>query len=109
MSILIKDISMPKCGELNITIDTLGGVAYTDKDMKAHDIIEVPTPHGDLIDRQQIYNKIAWKTVGALEELVKLSPFKDTAEFLWKNAILKEREDLKSDVVYAPIIIESEE
>ena len=47
MSILIKGVSMPKYGELNITIDALGGVAYTDKDMKEHEVIEVPTPHGE--------------------------------------------------------------
>ena len=58
MSILIKDISIPKCGELNITIDVLGGVAYTDKDMKAHDVIEVLTPHGDLIDKHIVINEI---------------------------------------------------
>lgn len=54
MSVLIKDIDMPKYGELNITIDALGGVAYTDRDMKAHDVIEVPTPHGNLIDLGEI-------------------------------------------------------
>ncbi len=58
MSILIKDISIPKYGELNITIDALGNVAYTDKDMKARDIIEIPTPHGDLIDKNIVLYEI---------------------------------------------------
>lgn len=54
MSIFIKGISMPKYGELNITIDAFCGVAYTDRDMKEYDVIEVSTTHGDLIDKEDL-------------------------------------------------------
>ena len=74
MSILIKDISMPKYGELNITIDALGGVAYTDKDMKEHEVIEVPTPHGKWI--KGVCNKCGfdWGKVAPIAGVPKYCP-----------------------------------
>ena len=65
MSILIKDMEMPKCcGECPLTINTLRCVLLWDQcenlDLKLKDcpLIEVPTPHGRLIDDFKVLRAI---------------------------------------------------
>ena len=58
MSVLIKGLEIPEEGAIRAVIQKHCGiaVAYTGEDpyQRAHEVIELPEKHGDLIDRNKL-------------------------------------------------------
>ena len=68
----------------------------------------LPTAHGDLIDRTELYNQTAEWEAQALEQVNKYHPEINRDEWRWWSAVLKERGAFKKDVADAPTIIEAD-
>lgn len=121
MSVLIKGMSMPKeCVKAEIYKDkddkwvlaVKDKEYYTDtgfaEEFTLYELVEVPTPHGDLIDRTKLYNDTANWEAQALEEVAKYDPSDSRDEWRWWSAVLGERGAFKHDVADAPTVIEAE-
>lgn len=120
MSVLIRGMEMPTtcrdCRFCNGQADTDYGVcAWCDVDGNAHDaytmqdcpLIHVP-PHGDLIDRDKLYEKTAEWEAQALH-MVEVAAHENTTEWRKWSTVLTERSAFKFDVADAPTIIPAEE
>ena len=87
MSIIIKGLNMPK-GEFLLEVITHyeGGEKKDIKFVHKEDIIEIPTPHGRLIDGDKLRAK--YRRMADLEENQKVSPiswafaFEDTIDVI---------------------------
>lgn len=130
MSVLIKGMKMPKhcwqCG-LKDSDDECMAMYAIDRQIANVDevwgeqrvpdwcpLIEIPH-HGDLIDKEALYNKTAEWEAQALAQLDKLNriPFyeMEKEEYIaWRvwSAIYQERSAFKHDVFDAPVVIEAE-
>lgn len=123
MSILIKGIKMPRAcqvcplGHWN-KLDKLTGceivrryvpkddIEFWEKDKPSWcPLVEVPTPHGPLIDAGALYKQTAEWEAKALAQLGK----SDKRGWAFWNAVLAERTAFKHDVMDAPVIIGAEE
>ena len=133
MSVLVRGMEMPKncrecnfCNELNFE-----GYLWFDFYCRAKDksfdldknkdkpdwcpLIEIP-PHGDLIDKEVLYNKTAeWEAqaMARIEELNRI-PFDEMEreEYIgWRvwSAICQERSAFKHDVFDAPVVLKGED
>lgn len=61
--------------------------------------------HGDLIDREKLYEQTANWDAQALDQVLKHHPEKDRDEWRWWSAVLNERSAFKRDVADAPTVI----
>lgn len=77
--------------------------AYEQGKPKWCPLIEIPTPHGPLIDQEELYNRFAKLEEKAQETFNKLKPY----DRVWA-AILTERTAYKFDVMDAKEIIPAE-
>ena len=70
MSIIIKGVDLPKgYGHICLEIYPNGDVeAEWDQDSKDYQAIQIPNPHGDLIDRNQVF-AYSHRDVQNLEEV----------------------------------------
>ena len=71
-------------------------------------LVPVP-PHGDLIDREKLYEQTANWEAQAIDQTLRYSPEEDRDEWRWWSAVLKERSAFKFDVADAPTIIPASE
>jgi hypothetical protein len=71
-------------------------------------LIEIP-PHGDLIDRNKLYEKTAEWEAQALHMVEVTMHDEDTTEWRKWSTVLTERSAFKFDVADAPTIIPAEE
>jgi hypothetical protein len=118
MSILIKGMKMPKtCRECPLEQPYDGyNCAITGKSYswalsdRPSDCPLVPVPpHGDLIDRNKLYEKTAEWEAQALHMVEVTMHDEDTTEWRKWSTALTERSAFKFDVADAPTIIEAEE
>ena len=106
---------MPKRGEscLVITIMPDGEIYKNvyDASFRVNQVGEAITvpPHGDLIDREKLYEQTANWEAQALDQTLRYRPEEDRDEWRWWSAVLKERSAFKFDVADAPTIIPAEE
>lgn len=120
MSILIKGVKMPNYCYDCPCHDGENGHCQIDRNLYCTDrpakcpLIEVPA-HGDLIDKEVIYNKTAEWEAQAMAQLDKLNriPFDEMEreEYIaWRvwSALYQERAAFKFDVFDAPVVIEAE-
>ena len=124
MSVLVCGMKMPSnCGECQLMEDGWCYAYQGDKQEKIMfdrrpswcPLIEVP-PHGDLIDKETLYNKTAeWEAqaMARLDELNRI-PFDEMEreEYIgWRvwSAIYQERSAFKYDVFDAPVVLKGEE
>ena len=123
MTVLIKGMEMPKTCEECALGDSLHcqvlpsvpalWAEYTNaiREKRLHSdcpLVSVP-PHGDLIDREKLYEQTANWEAQALDLTLKYRPEEDRDEWRWWSAVLKERTAFKFDVVDAPTVIPAEE
>lgn len=119
MSILIRGMEAPKsCEECNFSaggyclaksLDFLNWCVVNDRPRPSWcPLIELP-PHGDLIDRNKLYEKTAEWEAQALHMVAVTMHDEDTTEWRKWSTVLKERGAFKFDVADAPTIIEAEE
>lgn len=116
MSVLIKGMEMPKsCPECPLA-DEIVHCPLTGKTYnwgmieRASDCPLVPVPpHGDLIDREKLYEQTANWEAQALDQTLRYRPEEDRDEWRWWSAVLKERSAFKFDVADAPTVIPAEE
>ena len=110
MSILIKGMEMPKnCGECGLE-SFCNLWTHTDWEKCRHancPLIELP-PHGDLIDKNKLYEKTAEWEAQALHMVEVTMNDEDTTEWRKWSTVLTERSAFKFDIADAPTIIESE-
>lgn len=71
-------------------------------------LIAMPEGHGDLIDRNALYEKTAEWEASALHMIEKTINDEDTTEWRKWSAILTERSAFKFDVADAPTIVPAE-
>ena len=128
MSVLIKGVKMPKEGCKDCFIVKRGQVfdicplikrevnGNVERGGKPNNcpLIEVP-PHGDLIDKEILYNKTAEFEAQAMAQLEKLNEIPlnemDKEEYIaWRvwSAICQERSAFKFDVFDAPVVLKGE-
>ena len=116
MSILIKDMEMPKsCNECTMSIEhacMINGNIISDYWARLDrptdcPLVELP-PHGDLIDRDALYEKTAEWEAQALHMVEVTMNDEDTTKWKRWSTVLIERGAFKSDVANAPTIIEAE-
>lgn len=120
MSVLIKGMKMPKnCHECDTYgISDVVGLRCPeyclDNRPTGCPLVEVP-PHGDLIDKEVLYNKTAEWEAQAMAQIEKLNriPFDEMEreEYIaWRawSALYQERSAFKFDVFDSPIVIEAE-
>lgn len=98
MSVLIKEISMPSGEDEGVLIAIYDGKAYCIGTKEEHEAIEVPAPHGDLIDRDKAYSRMG-KLAEDLEEKV---GYERSAPYAMAAMFLNNTEEF-------PTIIEAEE
>ena len=111
MSILIKGMEMPteQYGKMVITLYPNGHVAeYVGDIGRVWDAVPVP-PHGDLIDRKELYEKTAEWEAQALHMCEVTMNDENPSEWRRWSAVLTERSAFKYDVANAPTIIPAEE
>lgn len=130
MSVLIKGMKMPKdcpmcpCAHWN-KLDILTGcelvwryvpdseTAYWQSDKRPDwcPLVDVPTPHGPLIDVRALYERTAEWEAQALARVEKLDPRVENQRVGWVHwsVVLEERSAFKHDLMDAPTIIEAEE
>lgn len=121
MSVLIKDMEMPKTAwycSRKIDPDTRR-CNYTGKefeetlslliDRRCADcpLVEIPSDI-DLIDKNKLYEKVAEWEAQALEQASKLAQTDNVEEWRRWSTILNERTAFKFDVIDAPVIIPAE-
>ena len=126
MSILIKGIKMPKCcADCPCFYDFISCQALFDGtddfSMSGFDefkerlpncpLVEVPTPHGRLIDADALYEQTAEWEAKALAQVEKHDPLVENQARGWAHwsVVLVERTAFKYDIADAPTIIEAEE
>lgn len=113
MSILIKGMELPNPGQIILVeIDENGDVfaAYDGGRTKLAEYKAFPVPpHGDLIDREKLYEQTANWEAQALDQTLRYRPEEDRDEWRWWSAVLKERSTFKFDVADAPTIIPASE
>lgn len=111
MSVLIKGMNMPKNCTLCFMRDNFHDYCpYEQTKERDCPLIEVPTPHGPLMDARAFYeNTVEWEAE-AFDQLEKFDPQDEKQRGGWKcwNIVLAERTAFKHDVMDAPIIIEAE-
>jgi len=122
MSIYIRDLDAPKeCNACDYTAyNVRNGMSYCritgttlardfeviDDGFKPEDcpIVQVP-PHGDLIDRNKLYEKTAEWEAQALHMVEVTMNDEDTTEWKRWSTVLTERSAFKYDVADAPTVI----
>lgn len=106
MSILIKGVKMPKGEKEGLFIAIHDGKAYRVGTKEELEAVEVPIPHGDLIDANDLYAKFYKLEQDAVDAMRKF-PIGSVG---WQeaNTILNERTAYKHDVADAPTVIEAE-
>lgn len=57
MSLIIKGMDMPKDDDMNITITKDGRIYWDNKYHMIAQAVEIPTPHGRLIDADEMQDK----------------------------------------------------
>jgi hypothetical protein len=72
-------------------------------------LVEIPVPHGDLIDKEKLYNTTVDLEAQALAQTEKLIHSEDISEWKRWSATLNERTAFKHDLLDAQIVIEAEE
>lgn len=114
MSLLVKGLKMPKnctyCDSIGLNV-AIGCPIMTGINGRATDcpLVEIPVPHGDLIDKEKLYNTTANLEAQALAQAEKLIHSEDISEWKRWSATLNERTAFKHDLIDAQIIIEAEE
>ncbi len=119
--ILIRGMEMPKgCGGCPCSIYGACDAVKGRKSMPAEyrwsankrptwcPLIALPEGHGDLIDRNALYEKTAEWEATALHMVEKTINDEDTAKWKRWSAILTERSAFKFDVADAPTIVPAE-
>ena len=111
--ILVRGIEMPNtCKECiignpkNKTCYILGLPKRNLKIREDCPLAEIETPHGDLIDKEKLYEQTAEWEAQALEQASKLARTDNTEEWRRWHTILNERTAFKHDVYDAPVVIE---
>jgi len=115
MSILIRGMEMPTDHPMWIVVHSDGTVEANEVSASRpvgwqtlrNAAIPVPTPHGDLIDRNKLYKKTAEWEAQALHMVVTMHD--EVPEWKRWSAVLTERSAFKFDVADAPTVIEAEE
>lgn len=107
MSILIKGIKRPKnCDECPLAD------SYLACDARSINcpLVEVPTPHGRLIDADALYEQTAEWEAQSLAQVKKHDPRAEDQTWGWAHwsVVLVERTAFKHDIADAPSIIEAE-
>lgn len=69
-------------------------------------LIEITTQHGDLIDKEKLYEQTAEWEAQALEQASKLAQTDNIEEWRRWHTILNERTAFKHNVYDAPVVIE---
>lgn len=123
MSVLIKGMEMPKnCGDCKAFVcyrqwagdvgDCFCGITKNDAKAKEKNadcpLVPVP-PHGDLIDRNKLYEKTAEWEAQALHMVEVTMNDEDVTEWRKWSTVLTERSAFKFDIADAPTIIPAEE
>ena len=126
MSVLIKGLNMPEtCSDCNfcydqmqcsVTGDRFFGDTWvrlefdhTKQILPSCLLVEVSVPHGDLIDKNELYEKTAEWEAQALDQVEKHLHDEDQGDYMRWSAILNERSAFKFDVADAPVIVPAEE
>lgn len=123
MGIYLPNMEMPtSCGDCplggSLSCQLLPGVPalwreYTNairEDRRHSDCPLIPVPpHGDLIDREKLYEQTANWEAQALDQTLRYRPEEDRDEWRWWSAVLKERSAFKFDVADAPTIIPADQ
>ena len=113
MSILIKDMEMPKdC--VSCRWHARWGCEITHLVTNVAQrcpLVEIPTPHGRLIDADALYEQTAEWEAKALAQVEKHDPRVENETRGWAHwsVVLVERTAFKHDLMDAPTIIEAEE
>lgn len=123
MSLLVKGLKMPEnCGMCGMAHRTFDGnetklACYAllkwaddsgDGRLKDCPLVEIPVPHGDLIDKEKLYNTTANLEAQALAQVEKLIHSEDISEWKRWSATLNERTAFKHDLLDAQIVVEAE-
>ena len=116
MSVLIKGMTMPKtcimcwlspiCPVWVKEVSRHKGYDYRLPDCP---LVEVPTPHGRLIDADELYEKTAEWEAQALHMVEETMNDEDKTEWQRWSEVLTERSAFKYDIADAPTIIEAGE
>lgn len=74
MSILIKGMEMPKAGELLQVAENVDGTIFVRETTHEewHQVIVVPTPHGDLVDSKRLMEdaiELDWSNLKWVNEI----------------------------------------
>lgn len=127
MTVIVKGMKMPEkcqyCGFLayyansgnvwcNATNRLIETGRHTEIDIKRQadcPLVEIPVPHGDLIDKEKLYNTTVNLEAQALAQTEKLIHSEDISEWKRWSAILNERTAFKHDLLDAQTVIEAEE
>lgn len=99
MSVIIKGLEMPKTGRVDITIDSKGKIYSKTSGLPFwnYAAVEIPTPHGGLIDADEIIKGLG---IGG-----KCAECK-----FWNGSCERGKNNFICDVIYnAPRILEGEE
>lgn len=105
MGVYIKDMEMPKgCGDCKFRYI---GICHASTKTDCP-LVPVP-PHGDLIDRNKLYEKTAEWEAQALHMVEVTMHDENTTEWKRWSTVLTERSAFKFDVTDAPTIISAEE
>lgn len=111
MSILIQGMEMPHGDDemlcINIYPDGNVTINLDPQCKRIATAISVP-PHGDLIDRNKLYEKTAEWEAQALHMVEVTMHDEDTTEWRKWSTVLTERSAFKFDVADAPTIIPAE-
>lgn len=112
--IYIPGMEMPECGYVCLKVFTSGEVLMT-KERRGALVITgirekvgtaIPVPeHGDLIDRNKLYEKTAEGEAQALHMVEVTMHDEDTTEWRKWSTVLTERSAFKFDVADAPTIL----
>ena len=97
MSVLIKGIKMPKNIEDSLLFTICDGKAICISNCSEYEVIEVPTPHGRLIDGFKLEDVLEW-----LKKVTNESSIIEQAQY-------KTLMDFSNRVYNMPTIIEEEE
>ena len=114
MGVYIRGMEMPGKGEYHMTLYVcLDGSAYIDVasfpvDEDRFELVPVPE-HGDLIDRNELYEKTAELEAQSLHMVETTMNDEDKTEWRKWSAVLTERSAFKFDVADAPTIIPASE
>lgn len=119
MSVLIKNMDMPKgcyscplyrvftpSDSKCIATDTYFDRTDEDNVAKTCPLVEVPTPHGRLIDADEFYNDNSEALDNAIEKLRKKHGFITDGVHLYADGVRAALENLD---LHCPTVIESEE